>query len=152
CFAELGHEVVSVDNDSAKVAALKRGECPIHECFLKELLERHRGRNLRFTDSITDAVLASQAIFIAVGTPPLATGEADLSFVEAVSREIAPVLAKHSNEYRVLVEKSTVPVDTNMGIRRVMELYGAPCNSFDVASNPEFLREGTAVADFLYPD
>jgi UDPglucose 6-dehydrogenase len=152
CFAELGHEVICVDNDAGRVAALERGESPIHERFLPELLARHRGPRLRFSTSLPEAVRASQAIFIAVGTPPSESGEPDLSFVEAVSREIAPVIAAHPGDYKIVVEKSTVPVDTSQGIRRVMELNGAPRESFDVASNPEFLREGTAVTDFLYPD
>jgi UDPglucose 6-dehydrogenase len=152
CFAELGHEVICVDNDARKIAALERGETPIHEKFLPELLARHRGTALRFSGSIEDATRVSQAIFIAVGTPPSENGEADLSYVEAVSREIANAIAAHPDHYRIVVEKSTVPVDTSQGVRRVMELHGAPTELFDVASNPEFLREGTAVTDFLYPD
>jgi UDPglucose 6-dehydrogenase len=152
CFAELGHEVICVDNDAAKIAALQRGETPIHEKFLPELLARHRGERLRFSGSIQDATRVSHAIFIAVGTPPSENGEADLSYVEAVSREIAQAIAAHPDHYRIVVEKSTVPVDTSQGVRRVMELNGAPTPLFDIASNPEFLREGTAVTDFLYPD
>jgi UDPglucose 6-dehydrogenase len=152
CFAELGHSVVLVDNDAAKLAALEAGKVPIHERFLPELLRKHRGRRLKFSSSIAEAVRSSRAIFIAVGTPPCESGEPDLSFVEAVSREIAPVIAADPGDYKIIVEKSTVPVDTSAGIRRVMELNGAPAGAFDVASNPEFLREGTAVTDFLYPD
>ena len=152
CFAELGHLVICVDNDAVKIAALQRGESPIHERFLPQLLERHRGQRLHFSCSVQDAVHASQAIFIAVGTPPFDTGDPDLSFVEAVSREIAGALAACPRDYKIIVEKSTVPVDTNSGIRCMMELHGAHPESFGVASNPEFLREGTAVTDFLYPD
>ena len=152
CFAELGHDVICVDNDASKIAALSRGETPIHERFLPELLARHRGSRLQFSGSVRDATSISDAIFIAVGTPPSANGEADLSYVEAVSREIAEAIAAHPDRYRIVVEKSTVPVDTSQGVRRVMELNGAPTHLFDVASNPEFLREGTAVTDFLYPD
>lgn len=148
CFAELGHQVILVDNDPAKYAALARGECPIHEAHLPELLARHRGRGLAFSSSLTDAVRASQAVFIAVGTPPTVDGEADLSYVESVAREIAGAV----NDYKVIVGKSTVPVYTSEWVRRVMVLNGAPAGTFDVASNPEFLREGTAVTDFLYPD
>jgi UDPglucose 6-dehydrogenase len=148
CFAELGHEVVCVDNDPEKLADLKRGETPIHEQYLPELLARHRGKRLSFSGSLPDAVRASSVIFIAVGTPPLESGDADLSFVEAVAREIARSL----NGYKVVVEKSTVPVYTSEWVRRVMQLTGAAASDFDVVSNPEFLREGTAVADFLYPD
>lgn len=148
CFAELGHEVVCVDNDEQKVAALKRGETPIHEQYLPELLARHRGQGLTFSSDLQEAVRACSAIFIAVGTPPLDSGDADLSYVEAVAREIAQSL----NGYKVIVEKSTVPVYTNQWVRRVMQLAGADAADFDVVSNPEFLREGTAVSDFLYPD
>ena len=148
CFAELGHEVICVDNDEQKVAALKGGEILIHEQYLPELLARHRGQRLTFSSDLQEAVRFSSAIFIAVGTPPLDSGDADLSYVEAVAREIAQSL----NGYKVVVEKSTVPVYTNHWVRRVMQLAGARAADFDVVSNPEFLREGTAVSDFLYPD
>ncbi len=148
CFAELGHDVVCVDNDLDKLARLERGEVPIHEQFLPELLARHRGRRVAFSSCLRDAVRASAAVFIAVGTPPSDGGEADLSYVETVSREIAGAI----DDYKVVVEKSTVPVFTSEWIRKVMLLKGLRADSFDVASNPEFLREGTAVTDFLYPD
>lgn len=148
CFAELGHSVICVDNDPQKLEALLRGETPIHERYLPELLERHRGHRLTFYGSLSDAVRASSVIFVAVGTPPLESGDADLSYVEAVAREIAQSL----NGYKVVVEKSTVPVYTSQWVRRVMQLTGAGPVEFDVVSNPEFLREGTAVTDFLYPD
>ena len=148
CFAELGHQVVLVDNDKRKLAELQRGECPIHEKFLPELLERHRGKSLDFTGDLTDAVRRSQLIFIAVGTPPKDDGDADLSYVESVAQGIACAI----DDYKVVVEKSTVPVYTNSWVRKIMLGNGAPAELFDVASNPEFLREGTAVADFLYPD
>jgi UDPglucose 6-dehydrogenase len=148
CFAELGHQVLLVDNDERKLAELQRGECPIHEKFLPELLERHRGKSLGFTGDLTDAVRRSQLIFIAVGTPPKDDGDADLSYVESVAQGIACAI----DDYKVIVEKSTVPVYTNSWVRKIMLLNGAPAELFDVASNPEFLREGTAVADFLYPD
>ncbi len=148
CLAELGHDVVLVDNDPVKYAALESGECPIHEEHLPELLAKHRGSKLSFSDNVKAAVRASNAVFIAVGTPPTVNGEADLSYVEAVAREIAGAV----NDYKVIVGKSTVPVYTSDWVRRVMLLNGAPGDLFDVASNPEFLREGTAVTDFLYPD
>jgi len=148
CFAELGHQVLLVDNDERKLAELQRGECPIHEKFLPELLERHHGKNLGFTGDLSDAVRRSQLIFIAVGTPPKEDGDADLSYVESVAQGIACAI----DDYKVIVEKSTVPVYTNSWVRKIMLLNGAPAELFDVASNPEFLREGTAVADFLYPD
>src|SRR5438270_6699524 len=148
CFAELGHDVICVDNDPEKLAALNRGETPIHEQYLPELLARHRGHRVKFSGSLSDAVRASSVIFIAVGTPPLQSGDADLSYVEMVARDIAQAL----NGYKVVVEKSTVPVYTNQLVRRVMQLAGAAASNFDVVSNAEFLREGTAVTDFLYPD
>jgi len=148
CFAELGHQVLLVDNDERKLAELQRGECPIHEKFLPELLERHRGKNLGFIGDLAEAVRRSQLIFIAVGTPPKEDGDADLSYVESVAQGIACAI----DDYKVIVEKSTVPVYTNSWVRKIMLLNGAPAELFDVASNPEFLREGTAVADFLYPD
>lgn len=148
CFAELGHEVISIDNDVNKIDMLKRGEVPIHEEFLPALLARHRGHRLQFSCDLPEAVSRSQAIFIAVGTPSTEHGEADLSYVEQVSREVASAI----DGYKIVVEKSTVPVFTSDWIRRVMLLDGADADSFDVASNPEFLREGTAVGDFLYPD
>ncbi len=148
CLAELGHQVVCVDNDTAKLAALRRGEIPIHEKFLPELLSRHRGDRLQFCGSLRDAVLGASAVFIAVGTPPGENGEADLSYVEQVSCEVARAIT----DFVLVVEKSTVPVYTSDWIGRVMQLNGAASDSFDVASNPEFLREGTAVTDFLYPD
>src|SRR5437763_6249799 len=148
CFAELGHEVICVDNDPEKLAALVRGETPIHEQYLPEVLARHRGQRLKFSASLPDAVRGSSVVFVAVGTPPRETGDADLSYVEAVAREIAQSL----NGYKVIVEKSTVPVYTSEWIRRVMQLTGATPADFNVVSSPEFLREGTAVSDFLYPD
>jgi len=148
CFAELGHQVLLVDNDEHKLAELQRGECPIHEKFLPELLERHRGKSLGFSGDLAEAVRRSQLIFIAVGTPPKDDGDADLSYVESVAQGIACAI----DDYKVIVEKSTVPVYTNSWVRKIMLLNGAPAELFDVASNPEFLREGTAVADFLYPD
>src|SRR5213596_996994 len=148
CFADLGHEVILVDNDEQKLAALKAGQVPIHENFLPELLGRHRGSRLEFSGDLLKAVRASEAIFIAVGTPPTEQGEADLSYVESVARSISGAI----NGYKVVIEKSTVPVYTSDWIRKIILRNAAPPDSFDVASNPEFLREGTAVTDFLYPD
>src|SRR2546427_2761149 len=148
CFADLGHEVILVDNDQQKLAALNAGQVPIHENFLPELLQRHRGRRLSFSDNLQEAVRASAVIFIAVGTPPTEEGEADLSYVESVARSISGAI----NGYKVVVEKSTVPVYTSDWIRKIILRNAAAPDSFDVASNREFLREGTAVTDFLYPD
>jgi UDPglucose 6-dehydrogenase len=148
CFAEMGHRVLCVDNDDRKVEALRAGATLIHEQHLPELLGRYRNREIRFTTDLGEATRASEAVFIAVGTPQSENGDADLSYVEAVACEIARSLTK----YTVIVEKSTVPVYTNEWIRQAMERNGAPREWFDVASNPEFLREGTAVVDFLHPD
>ena len=148
CFAELGHEVVLVDNDAEKLGELVSGDVPIHERFLPELLARHRGQRIRFSGDVQSAARESDAIFIAVGTPATDRGDADLSYVESVAREIAGAV----DSYKVVVEKSTVPVYTSQWIRTVIIRNGANPALFDVASNPEFLREGTAVSDFLYPD
>ncbi|MFY9559535.1 MAG: UDP-glucose/GDP-mannose dehydrogenase family protein [Terriglobales bacterium] len=148
CFADLGHEVVLVDNDEQKLVALRAGSVPIHERFLPELLARHRGNRIKFSGDLQAAVRACDAIFIAVGTPPTDRGEADLSYVESVAREISGAV----DQYKIVVEKSTVPVYTSQWIRTVIIRNGAAPSAFDIASNPEFLREGTAVTDFLYPD
>src|SRR5438874_11000141 len=148
CFADLGHEVILVDNDEQKLAALKAGQVPIHENFLPELLGRHRGSRLEFSGDLQKAVRASEAIFIAVGTPPTEQGEADLSYVESVARSISGAI----NGYKVIIEKSTVPVYTSDWVRKIILRNAAAPDAFDVASNPELLRECTAVTDFLYPD
>ena len=148
CFAEMGHNVICVDNDERKVLALQGGDTLIHENHLPELMERYRNTRVRFMTDLAEATRECQAIFIAVGTPQSETGDADLSYVEAVASEIA----RSINGYKVIVEKSTVPVYTNEWIRRVIERNGVRRDDFDVVSNPEFLREGTAVEDFLHPD
>ena len=148
CFADLGHDVVLVDNDEGKLAALRNGEVPIHEKFLPELLARHRGQHIKFSANLQAATRESEAVFIAVGTPPTESGDADMSYVESVAREVSGGV----EGYKVVVEKSTVPVYTSQWIRTIIMRNGADPSHFDVASNPEFLREGTAVTDFLYPD
>jgi UDPglucose 6-dehydrogenase len=148
CLAEMGHQVTCMDSDSAKIRRLQEGKVPIHEEFLGELLERHLGPRLSFTSNMGITVRAAKVVFIAVGTPPGEDGTVDLSCVEAVARE----LAQHLTSYKVVVEKSTVPVFTGERIAEVLLLNGASPENFEVVSNPEFLREGTAVADFLYPD
>lgn len=149
CFAEMGHNVICVDNDEHKVAALQAGDTLIHEDHLPDLLARHRNNaKVRFMTDLAEATRESDAIFIAVGTPQSDSGDADLSYVEAVACEIARSLSS----YKVIIEKSTVPVYTNEWVRRTIERNGVDHHLFDVVSNPEFLREGTAVADFLHPD
>jgi UDPglucose 6-dehydrogenase len=148
CFAEIGHRVICVDNDEARVKTLKEGGVPIFEDQLPELLERHRDKRVEFTTDLGRAVEASEAIFIAVGTPQGDTGAADLSYVEAVVSEIA----RGIHSYKVIVEKSTVPVYTNEWVSRVLHRHGVDPKNFDIVSNPEFLREGTAIKDFMHPD
>jgi UDPglucose 6-dehydrogenase len=148
CFAEIGHTVVAVDNDATKIAKLKQGEVPIHEHLLPELLRRHYPTHISFTTSLSDAVAQSDAIFIAVGSPSRENGEADISSIEGVVEEIASSVNRH----KVIVEKSTVPVSTSNFITRVLLRNDVPRDMFEVVSNPEFLREGTGVTDFLHPD
>lgn len=148
CFAEIGHRVICVDKDEVKIKLLQAGGVPIYEANLPQLLEKHRDHRIEFTTNLSHAVEHSEAVFIAVGTPQGDTGAADLSFVEAVVSEIARAIVS----YKVIVEKSTVPVYTNEWVRRVLHRHGVEQSLFDVVSNPEFLREGTAVIDFLHPD
>ncbi len=148
CLAELGHSVVCIDNDSTKIAALNSGKPLIHEDCLQELLSRHRGIRLSFSTSLQEGTRGSDVIFIAVGTPSTDNGSVDLSFVESVVRSLSGSM----NGYKVIVEKSTVPVYTSDWIQNSLRTQGHTQNEFDVVSNPEFLREGTAVTDFLYPD
>jgi len=149
CFADVGHHVICVDNDAEKVKQLKAGEIPIYEPGLEEIIHRNvSAQRLHFTGNIQEAVERSQIIFIAVPTPPLPDGDVDLSFVEKVAREIAGVLT----DYRVIVDKSTVPVKTGEKVAESIKRYNRHGAKFDVVSNPEFLREGCAVADLMHPD
>ncbi len=149
CFAEVGHNVVCVDNDQRKIDALQAGNIPIYEPGLEDLVHRNVAANrLRFTNSIEDGVDHSQVVFIAVPTPPQSDGSVDLSYIEKVAREIAGVL----KEYRVIVDKSTVPVKTGEKVADTIKRYNKQNADFDVVSNPEFLREGCAVADLMEPD
>src|SRR3954471_4608268 len=149
CLADVGHQVICVDNDSEKVKQLKAGEIPIYEPGLEEIVHRNvSAQRLHFTGNIQEAVERSQIIFIAVPTPPLPDGDVDLSFVEKVAREIAGVLT----DYRVIVDKSTVPVKTGEKVAESIKRYNRHGAKFDVVSNPEFLREGCAVADLMHPD
>jgi len=149
CLAEIGHAVICQDSDATKIDILQNRGMPIYEPYLEDLVKRNReaGR-LSFTKDFEEAVKISEVVFICVGTPPLENGEADLSAVEMVSREIARV----SDSYKLVVEKSTVPVQTGAWVEKTMRIYGSANTNFDVASNPEFLREGSAVEDFLHPD
>ena len=157
CLAHIGHTVVCVDNNKDKVKSLRAGHIPIYEPGLEEILKACvRKKKLTFTHSIADASKDATVIFIAVGTPSKANGDADLTYVENVAREIAGVMTS----YKLIVEKSTVPAETGLKIERTIKL-NLPKKfksgqkillDFDVASNPEFLREGSAVHDFMNPD
>jgi UDPglucose 6-dehydrogenase len=148
-FADLGNDVVCVDNDHAKVEALKAGRMPIYEPGLEEMVARNAGdRRLAFTTDLRAGVRHGDVIFIAVGTPPKATGETDLSHVEAVAAEIGRCM----DRYKVVVNKSTVPVGTGELVREVIVRHQPSPVEFDVVSNPEFLREGSAIEDTLRPD
>lgn len=149
CLAELGHTSICDDDDVRKIEMLKNGQMPFYEPGLKEMVDRNvaAGR-LEFTTDIAHTIERSRALFIAVGTPPREDGEADLSTVEAVASRIAETM----REYKLVVEKSTVPVHTGIQIKRTMEMRRKNDVEFDVASNPEFLREGSAVYDFMNPD
>ncbi|HNQ72558.1 MAG TPA: UDP-glucose/GDP-mannose dehydrogenase family protein [Verrucomicrobiota bacterium] len=149
CFADVGHQVTCVDNDTQKVALLQAGGIPIYEPGLAELVRKNvaAGR-LRFTTSIAEGVAASEIIFIAVPTPPQPDGSVDMSFIEKVAREIAGALTS----YKIVVDKSTVPVKTGDKVAETIERYSRSRVDFDVVSNPEFLREGFAVEDLMHPD
>ncbi|MBV8586082.1 MAG: UDP-glucose/GDP-mannose dehydrogenase family protein [Verrucomicrobia bacterium] len=149
CLADVGHNVICVDNDERKVASLRKGIIPIFEPDLDQVVHRNvAAQRLRFTESIADGVAHSEVVFIAVPTPPQADGSVDLTYIERVAREIAGVL----QEYRVIVDKSTVPVKTGEKVAETIRRYNKVGVEFDVVSNPEFLREGCAVADLMNPD
>jgi UDPglucose 6-dehydrogenase len=149
CFADVGHNVICVDNDARKIESLQAGKIPIYEPGLEEVIHRNvSAHRLRFSGSIQEAVDNSQIVFIAVPTPQQANGDVDLSFIEKVAREIAGVLT----DYRVIVDKSTVPVKTGEKVAESIKRYNRHGAKFDVVSNPEFLREGCAVGDLMHPD
>ena len=150
CLAEIGHEVVCTDNDAAKMQTLESGKLPIYEPGLEGVVEKTRRKGgLRFAANPAGAVAAGDTIFICVGTPPLANGDADLSAIDNVAR----LIATEARSPKLVVEKSTVPAHTGQELKRALSIYGRKSGTeFRVASNPEFLREGTAVEDFLHPD
>jgi UDPglucose 6-dehydrogenase len=150
CLAEMGHEVVCTDNDSSKIETINGGALPIYEPNLDEIVSRNRNADrLAFTADLGEAVRFGEAIFICVGTPPLQDGDADLSSIDSAAR----LIANESRRSKLVIEKSTVPTQTGMKLKRALAIYArnSGCN-FSVASNPEFLCEGTAVSDFLHPD
>jgi len=149
CFAELGVTVACIDVDRAKIDGLKRGVMPIYEPGLESLVGKNvRERRLSFTTDLSEGVAAADVVFIAVGTPPRPDGEADLGYV----REVAAAIGRNLTGYKVIVTKSTVPMGTGTEIRRIVEANLRGPVEFGVASNPEFLREGSAVEDFMRPN
>jgi UDPglucose 6-dehydrogenase len=149
CFAEVGHRVICVDNDAAKVKVLQDGGIPIYEPGLEELVKKNTAAGrLSFTTSTAEGVEKSDVIFIAVPTPPLPDGAVDMSFLEKVAREIAGAMTS----YKIVVDKSTVPVQTGEKVAETIKRYCKAQVDFDVISNPEFLREGFAVEDLMRPD
>jgi UDPglucose 6-dehydrogenase len=153
CLAEIGHRVVCIDSDEKKLAVLKSGKIPIHEPGLEEIFARNvKAKRLSFTSSIKEGLHgangSAEVVFIAVGTPPREDGSADLSAVEVVASEVA----KNLSTYTVIVDKSTVPVETGEWVRKTVQRLAKKGVSFDVVSNPEFLSEGSAVQDFMHPD
>jgi UDPglucose 6-dehydrogenase len=148
CLAELGNRVICMDDDTAKIDSLRKGIVPFYEPDLEGIVHRIMGERLSFTTDIEMTIKLAEIIFVCVGTPQKPSGEADLTSVEAVSQRIA----KAMTNYKVIVEKSTVPVKTGEWVRRTVKLNNPKNHSFDVVSNPEFLREGMAVYDFMHPD
>ena len=150
CFAEIGHHVTCTDNDESKIVTLRAGKLPIYEPHLDSLVEKNiREGRLHFTTDAGEAVRSSEAVFICVGTPPLDNGDADLSAIDNVAR----MIATEGGGPKLVVEKSTVPAQTGQELKRALTLYSRKTGTnFTVASNPEFLRESTAVTDFLHPD
>lgn len=150
CLAEAGHQVIASDNDVSRIEMLNAGRLPIHEPGLEGVIESaRRGDRLRFTTDPAHAIRDADAIFICVGTPPLESGDADLSAIDNVARKIAAA----ARSPKLVIEKSTVPAHTSEHLRCALAVYGRNNGAtFRVASNPEFLREGTAVADFFHPD
>lgn len=149
CLADFGHHVTSVDKDAGKIERLKNGEIPIYEMGLEDIVRRNmREKRIRFTTDLAEGVVKSEVVFIGVGTPPKADGSADLSQVEQVARDIAACI----NSYKAIVNKSTVPVGTARWVSDLIRQNRKDEVDFEVVSNPEFLREGTAVQDFTHPD
>lgn len=149
CLSEIGHKVICIDNNEDKIKMLQNNKIPIYEPGLFELVKKNvKNGNLSFSSDIGEGVNSSCVIFIAVSTPSRPDGSADLSFVEKVARDVAT----HMTEYKVIVDKSTVPVRTGEKVAETISRYCKNGTPFDVVSNPEFLREGSAVDDFLVPD
>ncbi len=149
CLADIGHQVILVDINKEKIAQLKKGKIPIYEPGLDDLIKKNvKAKRLSFTTNLKPAIKKSDVIFIAVNTPPQTDGKADLSYVAGAAREIAEA----ADSYKVVVDKSTVPVQTGERVAETINRYNQRQIDFDVVSNPEFLREGSAIEDFSKPD
>ena len=149
CLADFGHHVIGVDIDENKINRLKNGEIPIFEPGLEELVHRnYKEGRMEFTTELGPAVQAAAAVFIAVGTPPLPDGRADLTYI----RQVAQSIGEHLNGYKAVITKSTVPTGTGQMVQEIVEKFSGGKHDFAVVSNPEFLREGSAIEDFRYPD
>ena len=152
CLADFGNDIICVDNDKEKIDILNRGQLPIYEPGLKEIIERNRNyKRIEFTTDIKYAVSQSEEIFITVGTPEKEDGDADLKYAFEVAKDIA----SYMNEYKIIIDKSTVPIGTGKKVKEIIQniLKDRKINhKFDVVSNPEFLREGKALYDFMHPD
>ena len=149
CLADMGNRVFCVDCDQAKIAKLKKKILPFYEPGLRQLVARNvKNKRLLFSGSLSQGLKNSLVIFIAVSTPPKASGEADLKAVKRVTLDIA----RHMNTYHLVVQKSTVPVETGKWVKHMLKIHRRKDIDFDIASNPEFLREGSAIKDFMYPD
>ncbi|MCP4655011.1 MAG: UDP-glucose/GDP-mannose dehydrogenase family protein, partial [bacterium] len=149
CLADFGMEVTGVDKDESKIEALLGGEIPIYEPGLRTLVRNNTAEGrLRFTTELGPAIEEALAVFIAVGTPPRPDGSADLTFI----REVAESIGRHLNSYKVVVTKSTVPAGTGQMVEEIIATHSGGRHEFGVVSNPEFLREGSAIDDFQHPD
>ncbi len=149
CLAEMGHQVICIDVNKTKISDLKKGKIPIYEPGLKELIKKNsKKKKIRFSTSIKQAVDNAEIIFIAVNTPPRQDGSADLSYVAGVAHEIAVRM----KSYKIIVDKSTVPVKTGEKVAETIKRYSKKDIDFDIVSNPEFLREGSAIFDTMHPD
>ena len=149
CFAKLGNSAICTDSDKRKIRALRKGDIPIYEPMLKGIVKKYSlKKRLIFVDTIEEAIKLAKVIFICVGTPSRRNGEANLTNIEKVCHEIA----RHMHSYKLIVEKSTVPVNTGEWVKDTIRLFKRKRVKFDIACNPEFLREGSAIKDFMHPD
>src|ERR1700691_1534356 len=148
CLAQIGHDVFCSESDAEKLSKLQNGVMPLFEPHLEDIIIAVRKNGRLHFGSTDEAIGWGETIFICVGTPPLANGDADLSAIEGIAR----LIAKRASGYRLIIEKSTVPVQTGEQLQKHLSVHSTDRLQYDVASNPEFLREGTSVEDFLHPD